>query len=169
MIRWIGAIFVVGACGACGFSMAASYRLLEQSLRQLQSALELMQCQMSYRLTELPELCGILSTACTGVVGRVFRALGQELQKGECDAVSGCMTLVLARTPDLPEPCREIFRQMGKSLGQLDLSGQLSSLAALNETVKRHLDRVSAEKAGRIRCYRALSLCGGAALALLLL
>lgn len=149
--------------------MAASYRLLEQSLRQFQSALELMQCQMSYRLTELPELCGILSAACTGVVGHVFRDLGREIQGGECDSVSGCVSLVLARTPELPDSCREAFQQLGKSLGQLDLQGQLTSLESLSQRVKQKLDRISAEKAGRLRCYRALSLCGGVALALLLL
>ena len=70
MIQWIGAICVVGACGACGFSMAASYTGLQRNLRQLYNGLELMQCQMEYQMTELPELCGILASACTGPVGK---------------------------------------------------------------------------------------------------
>ena len=61
MIQWIGAICVVGACGACGFSMAASYTGLQRCLQQLQNGLELMQCQMEYQMTELPELCAILA------------------------------------------------------------------------------------------------------------
>ena len=51
MIQWIGAICVVGACGACGFSMAASYTGLQRCLQQLQNGLELMQCQMEYQMT----------------------------------------------------------------------------------------------------------------------
>ena len=72
MIQWIGAICVVGACGACGFSMAASYTGLQRCLQQLQNGLELMQCQMEYQMTELPELCAILASACTGPVGKIL-------------------------------------------------------------------------------------------------
>ena len=68
MIRWIGAICVIGACGFCGFSMAASYTGIQRALRQLQAALEMMQCQMEYQLTELPELCSILEKACLSLI-----------------------------------------------------------------------------------------------------
>lgn len=169
MIQWIGAICVVGACGACGFSMAASYTGLQRSLQQLQNGLELMQCQMEYQLTELPELCGILASACTGTVGRFFGALGRELQAGDATDVSACVALVLARDRELPEACRTILLQLGKTLGQLDLSGQLRGLASAQEACKHALETVEAEKAGRLRSYRALGLCGGAALAILLL
>lgn len=160
---------VVGACGACGFSMAAGYRAMEHSLRQLKNGLELMQCQMEYRLTELPELCSILSSACAGPVGRFFDRLGQELRTGENPDVPACMALTLAKTEALPAPCPEILRQLGNTLGQLDLSGQRKGLASAREAVDRALRQIEAEKASRLRCYRALGLCGGAALAILLL
>ena len=124
MIQWIGAICVVGACGACGFSMAASYTGLQRNLRQLYNGLELMQCQMEYQMTELPELCGILASACTGPVGKFFGALGREMQNGETAEASACVAMTLARDRELPEACRSILSQLGKTLGQLDLSGQ---------------------------------------------
>ena len=65
--------------------------------------------------------------------------------------------------------CRSLLSQLGKSLGQLDLAGQLRGLAAAQEACRKELERVEAEKAGRLRCYRALGLCAGAALAILLL
>ena len=169
MIQWIGAICVVGACGACGFSMAASYTGLQRNLRQLYNGLELMQCQMEYQMTELPELCGILASACTGPVGKFFGALGREMQNGETAEASACVAMTLARDRELPEACRSILSQLGKTLGQLDLSGQLQGLASAQETCRKELEAVEAEKAGRLRCYRALGLCAGAALAILLL
>ena len=169
MIQWIGAICVVGACGACGFSMAASYTGLQRNLRQLYNGLELMQCQMEYQMTELPELCGILASACTGPVGKFFGALGREMQNGETAEASACVAMTLARDRELPEACRSILSQLGKTLGQLDLSGQLRGLASAQEPCRQELEAVEAEKAGRLRCYRALGLCAGAALAILLL
>ena len=124
MIQWIGAICVVGACGACGFSMAASYTGLQRCLQQLQNGLELMQCQMEYQMTELPELCAILASACTGPVGKFFGTLGQELRRGDVSEAPACVALTLARDRELPEACRSLLSQLGKSLGQLDLAGQ---------------------------------------------
>ena len=169
MIQWIGAICVVGACGACGFSMAASYTGLQRCLQQLQNGLELMQCQMEYQMTELPELCAILASACTGPVGKFFGTLGQELRRGNVSEAPACVALTLARDRELPEACRSLLSQLGTSLGQLDLAGQLRGLAAAQEACRKELERVEAEKAGRLRCYRALGLCAGAALAILLL
>lgn len=148
MIQWIGAICVVGACGACGFSMAASYTGQQRCLQQLHNGLELMQCQMEYQMTELPELCGILASACMGPVGKFFANLGQELRQGEVSEVPACVALVLARDRELPEVCRGILSQLGKTLGQLDLSGQLRGLAAAQETCRKELERVEASKAG---------------------
>ena len=136
MIQWIGAICVVGACGACGFSMAASYTGLQRNLRQLYNGLELMQCQMEYQMTELPELCGILASACTGPVGKFFGALGREMQNGETAEASACVAMTLARDRELPEACRSILSQLGKTLGQLDLSGQVRGLASAQETCR---------------------------------
>ena len=73
------------------------------------------------------------------------------------------MALTLARDRELPEACRSLLSQLGKSLGQLDLAGQLRGLAAAQEACRKELERVEAEKAGRLRCYRALGLCAGAA------
>ena len=169
MIRWIGAMCVVGACGACGFSMAASYRGLEKNLQQLGNALELMECQMEYRLTELPELCSILASACTGAIGQIFAGLGRQLQSGLAADAAACMNLTLEKYPDLPKACRDVLWQLGTTLGQLDLQGQLRGLAAAKESVRQTLAKVQAEKSGRLRCYQALGLCGGAALAILFL
>ena len=104
MIQWIGAICVVGACGACGFSMAASYTGLQRCLQQLQNGLELMQCQMEYQMTELPELCAILASACTGPVGKFFGTLGHKIINADlCDLKGklnfGCYDVVVCNPP----------------------------------------------------------------------
>ncbi|MFR0733615.1 MAG: hypothetical protein ACLSHU_04885 [Oscillospiraceae bacterium] len=58
------------------------------------------------------------------------------------------MALTLARDRELPEACRSLLSQLGKSLGQLDLAGQLQGLAAAQEACRKELERVEAEKAG---------------------
>lgn len=169
MIRLAGIICVIGACGVCGFSMAGNYILLERCLRQLKNALEVMLCQMEYRMTSLSELCEILSSACTGPVGQVFQDLGVELKKGDVPNASTCMAYALSRNNQLPEACVALLRQVGSNLGQMDLDSQLRGLALTSEQTSQELEKVMAERTGRIRSYRALGLCGGAALTILLL
>lgn len=169
MIQWIGALCVIGACGSCGFSMAATYKYLERDLRQLKNSLEIMSCQMEYRLTALPELCGIVSSACTGPIARLFHSLGQKLESGGVSDVEGAMLLAVEETGSLPSQCVRILRQLAGILGQTHLGGQIKGLEAVSSEIQRELDQLVMEKEGRMRSYRALGLCGGMALAILLL
>ena len=57
MVRVIGACCIFAGCGGFGFSMAAASRREETQLRQLLSALELMSCELSYRMIPLSDLC----------------------------------------------------------------------------------------------------------------
>ncbi|MBE6944891.1 MAG: hypothetical protein E7459_02235 [Ruminococcaceae bacterium] len=169
MIRWMGAIIVIVACGCCGCSMARSYGELEHSLRQLLSAMELMHCQMEYRLTTLPELCRILPSACSGIVGKVFSDLGQELERQETMDISLCMEEALQKNPKLPVPCARSLRRLSRILGQADLQLQLRGITTEMERMKVDLRQVAAERPGRVKSYRALGICGGIALAIVLL
>lgn len=169
MIRWIGALIVIGACGCCGFSMARNYGDLERCLRQLGSAMEIMRCQMEYRLTTLPELCQILASACTGQIGKVFLELGLELEKEDAMDITLCMDEVLARYTQLPAPCARSLRRLSRSLGQADLHLQLQSIGLEQERVRANLTQVAAERPGRVKSYRTLGLCCGIALAIVLL
>ncbi len=169
MLKGIGAVLIVCACSACGFSMAGSYKHLESCLRELLSALEIMHCQMEYRLTPLPELCGILSSACRGAVGSVFGTLGNTLNDPDAGDVAECMVDALNQHPGLPAPCGKSLRRLGRTLGQTDLEPQLQGIRLEQDILREELERVVREQPGRIKSYRALGICCGAALAILLL
>lgn len=169
MIRYIGAFCIVAACGACGFSMAAGVKNIQKNLKSLQDALELIQCQMEFRLTELPELCDLVQAACPGAVGRFFASLGSVLQQGEICRVPEAVAVCLARNDDLADEARPILLRLGRSLEQMDLEAQLQGLEAARTECSLALTKLEQEKMGMLCSYRALGLCGGAALAILLL
>ena len=76
----IGAMLIIGGCGAFGYSIAASYRKEAAALRQLISALDFMQCELQYRLTPLPDLCAMAGKEQKGIVGRFLKELSLELE-----------------------------------------------------------------------------------------
>lgn len=169
ILQIIGTILVLVGCGGCGFSMAAECRKLEQNLRQIQNALEILQCEIQCRLTPLPEICGILEKACPGPVGIFFGGLKQELHLPDAGELPVCAGAAASRVQDLPAPCKRMLLELCATLGRYDTEAQMRAVVAAKDETLRALEELRAGQAGRIRSYRALGLCGGAALAILLL
>ncbi len=169
MIKGIGAVLVIFACTACGFSVAGSFRCLEAALRETVKALELMHCQMEFGLTPLPELCASLCAGCTGSVGRVFEALGKELAQADAADVKTCMANALHQHPQLPDPCSESLERLSETLGKTDLMSQLQSIKLEKEVLQRELEEIQMNQPARLKSYRALGICCGIALAILLM
>ena len=169
VLQLVGTALVLGGCGGCGFAMAAECRNLEQNLRQTQNALEILQCEIECRLTPLPEICGILQSACPGPVGAFFGELRKELLLPDAGELYVCAGAAVSRIRDLPAPCKKILLELCATLGRYDAEAQLRAIVGAKDETLRTLEMLRAEQAGRIRSYRALGLCGGAALAILLL
>lgn len=163
----IGAIFVIVGCGGFGFMLAASNRREEKCLRQFMSALEYMECELQYRLTPLPELCRQAAKECNGAGKSVFLSLAGELDGQLSPDVERCMLSVLSRTNDLPQYTLAAMKQLGHSLGQFDIDGQLKELSGIREECRRNLEALTNNQAVRLRSYQTLGLCAGAAMAIL--
>lgn len=165
--KWIGAIFIIVSCGGFGFSLAAAHRREENTLRQLISALDYMECELQYRLTPLPDLCRQAGMDARGNVGQVLRNLSRELENQVAPDVASCMNAALNGTKDLPEKSRQALLLLGRSLGRFDLSGQLKGLEAVRAACRRELEALTNNRDARLRSYQTLGLCAGAALAIL--
>ncbi len=167
--KLIGCILVIAGCGGFGFSLAATQLREERSLRELIRALEIMECELAYRLTPLPELCRLVCRQIGGSLGAVFEGLTNHLETQLAPDVDQCMRRVLEQTDKLPSETRRLLRRMGSSLGQYDASGQLQNLEAIHSECTTILEKRLDHQDLRLRSYRTLGLCAGAALAILLI
>lgn len=167
--KWIGAVLIVAGCGGFGFSMAAAHRYQEKSLRKLMGILDFMACELQYRMTPLPELCEESGREAGGELGRIFRLLSVELHGSLSADVADAMESVLKTSSELPDKTRDNLLLLGRSLGRFDLEGQLKGLEAVRASCRRDLEGFSANREARLRNYQTLSLCAGAALAVLLI
>lgn len=168
-IRWIGAALVVLGCGGFGFSLAAAYRKETDMIRQLISALTYMESELSYRLTPLPELCRSTAKQCSGVLRKVFLNLAREMEGQICPDAACCMGVVMSGDLFLPSSVRSILHSLGKTLGCFDLSGQLAGFRCCKADGEQALADMHQNRDTRLRSYRVLGLCAGAALAIILL
>ena len=149
--------------------LARNDRLAEQSLRSLCAGLDLMSSELQYRLTPLPDLCRMAGEELGGGVGAVFSALAMALEDQISPDVNACMHAALAKSPNLPEATVACFRILGTSLGRFDLEGQLRGLDRARTECRERLAELAAGRDQRRRNYKTLSLCVGAALAILFL
>lgn len=165
--KWIGAVLVMLSCGGFGFSMAAAHKKSERMLRQLIAALNFMECELQYRLTPLPELCRQAGKEGKAAVREVFMYLAAELEQQISPDVSSCMSAALANVQEIPRNIRNLFRELGHSLGHFDLPGQIKGLESVRINCRRELEELEKNRDVRLRSYQTLGLCAGAALAIL--
>lgn len=165
--KWIGAVLVVVSCAGFGFYLGRGYARQERMLRQLLSVLRLMQWELKFRLTELPELARMAARETTGQLSRVFADFARELDWHTEPDAAGCIHAAIRRSRELPMPVKGLLRRLGSSLGRFDLEGQLEGLEAAVEECRALLETVSVQRRERVRNYQTLGLCAGAALVIL--
>ena len=167
--KWFGAILIIAGCGGFGFSLAAAHHREEAALEQLIAVLDYMACELRFRMTPLPELFHQAGRERKGIIGHFFRKLGNMLGAGRFRAPGECICILLQEFPELPGQAGQQLRVMGESLGRFDLDGQLAGIESLRSSSRAALESLRKDKVTRLRSYQTLSLCAGAALAVLLI
>ena len=167
-LKWIGVAVIVLGCGGFGFLLSASHRQQTKELRQLLSALDLISCELSYRMTPLPQLCLLAGDGTDGNIKRLFFNLNTELEQQIAPDAGCCMNAVLAKL-NLSSITKQLLRNLGRSLGRFDLEGQLRGIDAVRHETLEALEKLTHDQDERLRSYQTLGLCAGAALAILLL
>lgn len=168
-MKLLGAVLIVAACGGFGFMIAASHKREEKTLSQLLLLLDYMESELQYRLTPLPLLCRQAAQEGSSPIHKSFSFLAQELESQISPDVSRCMTAALSKTKELPRYTHKAMLMLGHSLGRFDIAGQLKGLAFVRQECNRDLEKISKNKDMRLRSYQTLSLCAGAAMAILLI
>ena len=167
-LRFIGIVMVVTGCGGFGFAMAAAYRRELTLLSRLIRVLNDMEWELQYRLTPLPELCRMAAREETGILRDVFLRLAQSLDSMRNPDVKSCMQAILS-AKQIPSILRKHLKELGTSLGRFDLQGQILGLRAVRASCRKELNELENRKTERIKEYRMLALCAGAAIAVLMI
>lgn len=169
MLKLLGALLILLACGGAGFVVVTAHRNQEKALQQMIRALEHMQSELQFRMTPLPELCSNAAQVCTGFVKKTLELLCMELETQITPNASACMYAVVKKQPDFPEKLSKCMMQLGDSLGCFDLEGQLQGLISVKKHAEFELEQLRKNQDVRLRSYQTLGLCAGAALVVLFL
>ena len=167
-LTWIGAVLIIVGCGGIGFMMAMYDRRELADLEQLSCALEFMICELNYRVVPLPELCRLAGESSSGNIRKLFFDLCRELERQIAPDAQCCMNAAVSALEFSPV-IKNLLRDLGRTVGRVDLRCQLRGLEAVRQEAVLALDKLTKNQDVRLRSYQTLGLCAGAALAILLL
>ena len=165
--KTLGVCFVIVACGAFGFKMAADIRYEIKLLNDLINILNYMECELNYRLTPLPQLCR--TSAKRGKsLERLFQCFADELDAQISVDASSCMDAAIIKTSGQIASVESLVKELGASFGKFDLDGQLNGIETVRQKSVNQLQELELEKDIRMRNCQTLGMCAGVTLAILL-
>ena len=167
-MRWIGAICILAGCGGWGFIAAIYHRKKVQILKQFLTMLDYMECELNYRGTQLPQLCRQTAEQGQGLLRRIFTMLAEELDAQIAPNAYLCMASALGKVGAIDETIYYVMIEFAKNLGNFDIHGQLNGLAHAKQICTEQIDNLTNNQESRLRGYKTLGLCAGAAIVILL-
>lgn len=166
--KWIGAVLIIISCSGCGFAIAAGKRREESLVCQLLRILQIIEAELQYHVTPLPELCRMAAGETKGILRVIFMNLYRELKWQQLPDAGSCMYAAIQRSGEMPARVRRLLVQLGQTLGRFDLSGQLQGIRAVQKRCEETLEMIRKNRDERLRSYQTLGVCAGAALAIIL-
>ena len=170
MLRMAGAMLLTCGAAALGFSAAGALHRRVSSLRAMLGALELMDRELSFRLTPIPELLDRLAGQAAAPAGPFFAACRDGLGALGEQSLARIWRGALAQRPmDLSREDLSALEELGEILGRYDGPGQRQALGEIRSRLAHQLEGAEEESRRMGRVYGALGLTAGSMLAILLL
>ena len=169
MLKLLGVLLLAGGTAAAGFCAAGQLTKRARALQALLGALELMERELSFRLTPMPELLERLSRQADPPADGLFAGCREGLSSLGERALAELWKAGV-RQPALLLEAEELalLDGLGQVLGSYDGEGQLAALAQTCAALERALAEARSERKRMGRVYQTLGLAAGAFLAILL-
>ncbi|MEW6065423.1 stage III sporulation protein AB [Desulforamulus profundi] len=172
MLKFLGAAAVVFSCTLIGMTVASSYSRRPGEIRSLLNALQMLETEVSYGATPLPEALTHVAERCDPRVAPLFSRTGEELMTMRgITAREAWETALNQYYPKsaLTRADRGILLELGNSLGVSDREDQVKHLVLAKEQLK--LEQTKAEEASlkNTKVYNYLGFLGGLTIVLILI
>ena len=169
-MKLIGVMFVVISTASVGLHLSNAIRRRCDLLGQLILALRLLKNELSSHGTPIPEAFWFLAAATKGSAADYFSEAARQMHRKRCMMPEKALSLAEDKLRELSEddPVRTVLRDFALCIGRFDLESQLNGIDNASARLEEIRKLSEQEKKLRCRTYRALGLCAGLALAILL-
>lgn len=170
MLKLVGALLLVIASSAIGISISNRFAKRPKHIRQLQSALQLLEAEITYSQTPLQLAFMRIAVQLPDPIKEFFQVLSEQMNK-EADFFSLWNQQVeeLASSASFKKNEIEILKQFGNSLGRHDLIHQQKQIRLALTHLHRELEEAREEHSKYTKLAKSLGVLVGVFLALLLI
>jgi stage III sporulation protein AB len=172
MLRALGAVLVIGGCGYTGLKIGDGYRLRTEVLRSLQNGLNLLETEISYVSTPLPQALQRVGEKLSQSSSVLFLHAAQLLQSNKgitaSEAWDEGIKALKHQVPTVKEEI-SILTIFGRSLGCSAKAEQLKNIALAREQLI-FIEKQAVEARRKYeKMWQYLGFCLGATIVLMLL
>ncbi len=170
MLKLLGALLLVGGGGWMGWSAAGELKRRVRALEAWRDALALLQNELSFRLSAMPELMERLSHSCREPARGAFLRLKAGLDKlGERSFEELWDAALDAQAGGLSPEDADALRPLGSLLGRYGWEDQCRGLEQTRKTLKERIKQAREDLRRKGRAYGALGLALGAFVTIVLI
>ncbi|WP_087971651.1 stage III sporulation protein SpoIIIAB [Oceanobacillus rekensis] len=170
-MKWIGALLLISTATMIGFDWSNRLTKRPKQIRQLKSALLILEAEIVYSQAPLSDAFVSVSKKIPNPIKSFFSALGMEMQEEQFDFFSLWERKVdeLVKDSNMNDSEKEILMQFGRTLGQHDIYQQQKHIQLTNVHLDRELEEAldNYQKYGKVA--KSLGVLSGIFIVLLLI
>ncbi|GHU60655.1 stage III sporulation protein SpoAB [Clostridia bacterium] len=171
MLRIIGALLVAGGMASAG--IMAVWRMGERvrALSGMVAALDIIQTEISFRLTSIPDIIDMLAAGFPPPISSLFTDCQKNIGRlGELPFSAIWAKSVKSFSEGTFKPReRETLLELGNVLGRYDSDGQTQAISYARRRFEGFLQNAEEEKSRQGKVYGALGIASGAAAMIVLI
>lgn len=172
IIKLIGSFMVFMGCTLYGFRYANVLSKRVNELRDLEKSVMILQNEITYTYTEIPEVFLKISKEIESNLYLVFKKAYDNLINNMCEDVFEAMEIALNEEEnklDLNKKDKNILLQLSKSLGQWDIEAHKNIFKLSMKNINDQIEEAMKKEKTDGKLIRTLGISLGAVICILLL
>lgn len=172
MIKFVGCIIVVLACSGLGYMLGLRYKMRVMELRSIRMSLQMLETEIVYANTPLPEAFKIVYSKTNAPVNVIFKYMGCSLSKKKHNTVGEAFIAALQDAKEslnINKEDADILISFGNSLGLSDIDGQVKNFNMAIKQLESQEQKAEESRHKNERMFKNLGVLAGLAIAIILL
>lgn len=166
IIKYIGILLVFLVTFGIGYLWSKRYSERVEELKELQTALNLLETKIKFTYEPLPEIFSQMGEMLKGRLGELFQHIAVLVKK---TTVEEAVQSAIETTPlNLKEEDKKIIKDLSKVLGKTAKEGQVSQIELSLTFLSSQLKKAEKEELKNVKLYKTLGATVGMAFAIIL-